>query len=415
MSTFPNADENVLSIIEESDWGVIPTTPVWKEARITGENLKAELSKNQSAELNPNADITNIFPTKGGAGGDVNLELSGDNFFDLLLEHSLRSAFDAFGVMKASTLNKSLSAEKRIKVDASYFYKRYTGLRVNSLAVDLAADSESAITGTVSFMGRSEVNDTVIETGATYAPASTQLPFYMPEVRNLKITGSDITGNRCFRTFSFTINNNVREQQGKCTDVVVYPDLNAKGIAYGKREVTIDLALYFTDLKFSEAFQNNTFFELEYIISNGTQGYKLTFHKVMLREEEAPTEGTNSDVIENMSGQALYDTTAGTVLTIEKIGSLAASAGIKFTGTGAQAGTYYTDGTQEGGQNVYYSLDGLYGLWYDGVNYSITTVADVGTGATEYFYIAGTTPTGAFTVGVDGTGTLTGAAYDPTA
>jgi hypothetical protein len=79
-------------------------------------------------------------------------------------------------------------------------------------------------------------------------------------------------------------------------------------------------------------------------------------------------------------------------------------------------GTYYYDGsTQENSENVYFSLNGNYAIWYDGTDTVVTPADEVGAAVTTYFNVlTSTDPTGTW-VAVTGTGTLTGAAYDPTA
>jgi len=421
MATFSNADDGKISAIVEATWGTTPTTPAFTRARVTGFGLVSAISKVVSAELNSNAAVSDVFPTSGGVNGDVNLEMTYGALPHLFLEHALRGTFNAYGILKAGVQTKSLSWEQDLLVDTTHFYKYFSGCRVNSFALNLDAGAEAAIAGTLNFMGKTETLAVAAISGSTYVSANTEQPMFMPEVRALTVTGSGLTSVLCFSNFSFTVNNNCRSQQGKCTDTVSYPDLSAKGIGYGRREITLQLAAYFINLELATIFQANTRFSISYIISNGDVGYKVTFPKVKLMEEGTPFEGNNSDVVENVAAQALYDATEATDMIIERIDNLDTDAGVTVTSavTPTPAGvlaTFYKNGATEGSQPVYVSALGTYAIWYDGGNTIITSYADIGEAVpTILFTVAGTTVTATYAAGAGGTGTVIVSAYDPTA
>ena len=418
--SFANADDGKIAAIQETTWGTIPENPGFTRARVTGFGMKSSIAKVVSAELNPNAAVADVFPVSGGVEGDVNLEITYGALEHIFWEHALRGSFDAYGILKAGVASKSLAWEQDYLVDTTHYFKYFSGCRVNSFAVNLDAGAQNAITATLNMIGKVETLASAALTGATYAAANTQQPMFMPEVRALKVTGDGISGTLCFSNLSFTINNNCRQQQGKCTNTTDYPDLSAKGTGYGRREITLQLSAYFVGLALATIFQANTSFSVSYIISNGTVGYKVTFPRVKLMENGAPFEGNSSDVIDTIAAQALYDSTSLTDMIVERIDNLATSAGVKATSSAATPvgvlATYYKNGGTQNDEPVYVSILGDYAIWYDGANTIITSVADIGSATPSIlFTLAGSTVTGTYTAGAGGTGTVVIAAYDPTA
>lgn len=410
---FAEASNARLSFIEESTWGTTPASPDYQRMRFVSESLAPTLDFTTSEEITPSASVTDTFPTGAGAGGDVPYEMSYGPEMITLIEHALRASMTAFGIIKGSDEKKSLTFHKELVIDDSNSaFFNYAGCRVDSWSVDLTVDNNSPIGGTFGILGKEETH-TDSDDANSYVAANTNPIFSMPHLRGIAVTS--IAGDICFSDLSFTIENNLRAQQGKCTNTTTYPDLQSKGIGYGQRNITGNMNAFLANLNIYDEFKSFGEFSLSFVMTDGTRGFKVTFPRIKITEGSAPAEGNDSDVVQPFAYQALYDETEGTDIIVEAIGNIATDAGYQATGTSGQVGNYYDSGLTENGQAVYHSVDGQYALWYDGVNYSCTTVADVGTGATEYFYINSTDPEGAYSVGADGSGTFTTAAYDPLA
>jgi len=422
MSIAADGSASTIALVPEVTWGVTPATPEFTKIRSTGNSLMGTLAKTQSEELTEQAAVTDVIPTQGGSEGDINFEPSYGTFMDIFLQHSLRGVFDEFGILKGGSLEQSFTAERIIPVDGVPNYFRYQGTRAGTLAITLDAEATSPIAGTLSTMGKAETVSPNPVAGATYVAANTNTVMSMPELRTLYVEIEGVPKTACFKTLSFTINNNLRSQQGKCTDVTTFPDILAKGVGYGRREISLDVVYYFTDSDFATMFQNNTDGLFSYILTDGTHGYKITFPRAKIQESTIPIEGNSSDVTQNMTVMALLDSTEGTDVIVEKIGNLAAFAGIKLTGTTPDPdfqGTFYKDGTQNDGKDIYVGLDGTEAIWWSTADlaWTVTLFADIGTFpvAEGWENTNAADPTGAFAIIGTATGDLTGADYDPSA
>lgn len=415
-----DASSSLISFIEETTWGTIPTTPVMKSIRQTGNGLTPSLNKAISDEITPSASIGDVVITSGGAEGDVNFEPSYGEWFDTVLEHIFRAGFDGFGILKGSNGSKSMTLERIINVATTPFYFRYPGCRTNTLEITLDATSTSPITATVNVMGKTELTGTAILSGETYVPANTNPVMSMPELRHLYVEINGVSKTACFTTLTLNANNNLRTQQGKCTATTTYPDNTAKGEGYGRRELTLAVGYYFTDLDYTTMFTANTSGLFRFVLSDGVRGYLITLPRCKIMDSSIPIEGNNTDVIQNMTVQALYDSSNQTEIIIEKIGNLAVDAGIKLTGTSPSpndAGTYYKNGAMHNSKAVYASGAGTKAIWWStiGSKWYVTTYATIGTVPTlGWSNATALAPTGAFVAVGAATGTLSGESYAPT-
>jgi hypothetical protein len=320
-----DASNSTIAFIDEATWGTTPASPALQSIRQTGNGLTPTLNKAVSDEISADAAVTDVIPTSGGAEGDINFEPSYGEWVDGTFEHALRDDFTTFGIAKGGNDYKSMFIERTIYSGATPYYFRYGGSRANSLAYTFDAEATSPITATFNVMSKSEETDTSIVSGATYVAANTNPVMSMPELRELNAEIDGVSKTACYKTLNVTINNNIRMQQGKCTDTTAFPDLTAKGAGYGRREITVDVAYYFNDLDYATMFQQNQSGSLSWIMTDGTRGYKITLPNIKILESSIPIEGNDADVVQTMTVQALYDSTEGTDIIVEKIGNIGAS------------------------------------------------------------------------------------------
>ena len=425
---FAESSNARLSFIEEVTWGTTPAED-FQRMRFKGTTLAATLDFTTSEEITPSASVTDVIPTGAGAGGDISYELSYGPELITLIEHAVRGTMDAFGIIKGSDDKKSLSVCKELVIDAvnSAFFL-YQGARMNSWSVDLTVDGNTPIGGTFNLTAKGEEHSDADPTTASYDAANSNPVFSMPHLRGVAVTG--IAGAVCFSDLSFTVENNLRAQNGKCTDTTVYPDLASKGIGYGQRNITGNVNAYLANLNIYDEYKTFGEFSLSFIMSDGVRAFKVTMPRIKITDGSAPAEGNDSDVLQPFTYQALYDTTEETDVIIEAIESIETDAGIKVTGVAPVPdwqGTFYDDGTLNDLKPVYKSVGYTAAeatepsaIWWSTADsaWTITAYSDIGTFPTTGGWWENATagaPTGAFSVGGTATGTLSGAAYNPLA
>lgn len=418
---FAEASNARLGFVEEATWGTTPATPAIQRLRFKSESLAATLDFTTSEEITPAAAVTDIIPTGAGAGGDASYELSYGSEMITMIEHALRGTMDADGIIKASDAKKSMTLHKELVIDESNSaFFTYPGARVSTWSVDLAVDGNTPIGGTLNFLAKGEDEETT-DLADSYVAANENPVFSMPHLRGVAVT--DIAGDICFSDLSFTVENTLRAQNGKCTNTSTFPDLDSKGIGYGQRQITGNMNAYLANLNIYEKFKSFGTFSLSFLMTDGTRGFKVTMPKVKITEGSTNAEGNDSDVLQPFAYQALYDTVLGTDMIVQAIGNIGTDKAVKITDTGSAApaaavGTYYATGATENSEDVLASVDGNYAIWFDGTDTVLTDLDQVGEAVPSavYFERGGSAdPTGSYTAGADGTGSISGASYDPLA
>jgi len=362
---FVDASDSLLAIIEETDWGTTPSTPAFKRLRFTGEGLGANVESIKSNEIDPDASVKDLVQSGGGATGDFNFELSFGAEFDLILELAMRGDFDAATqILKAGSTKKSATIEKKLSNGTDDYYFRYAGSRVNSLALNITADQ--IIGGTVAIQGKSESLAAAIISGATYAVPNTNPVMSVSNVRAIVFVGFE--NEVVFSDMSFTLNNNLRTQRGFSTATTSFPDLDAKGIGMGQREVTGNLTAFFSNSELYTKFISGGEFSLSFVLSDGTNGYCVTFPRVKFQTAKSNAGGNNSDVQQAMTWQATKHTSIGTDMLVFKLPL--AALGLTVTAEGDPllmnvAGEYVlASGTAGETTAVYVRRDGMFVLKY---------------------------------------------------
>lgn len=212
-------------------------------------------------------------------------------------------------VIKAATLRngttlKSFSMEVAF-ADVTKF-KSFTGMRVNTLALNLTVGE--ILTGVLGLMGKGMVlgNTTIGTGGPTAAPtndvlnAVTNVPFIMEG-------GALFAGK--LKDFSINLNNNLRQQKAVGT-------LGNVGIGTGRAVVTGKLTAYFEGAAndFYSKYLVGTETSLSFRISDAAGNpYILTLPRVKLTKGELTAGAADQDVMASIDFQALrhptYDMT----------------------------------------------------------------------------------------------------------
>lgn len=94
---FASSSVEQLGYIQETTFGVTPTTGNYKKLRMTGESLAYEISKESSEEINDSRTVSSMIPVSASASGGLEAEISYAEY-DPLIAAVLQSDFAVFGV-----------------------------------------------------------------------------------------------------------------------------------------------------------------------------------------------------------------------------------------------------------------------------------------------------------------------------
>lgn len=312
-----NTSEATISLVEESTWGVIPTSPAWQRFRMTGETLTYEKETVTSEEISPNADVIDEIPVGASGSGAINFELSfGDDDTGLILAHALRGSWgagtanDDLEDLETGLEQKSLASEVLFETGATDHYSWHSGLVVNTL--NLAFEERQIVKGSVELIGKGETNGTAAKSGATYAAPNTGRPMAAPNVGSITVAG--VSGTVYYKTLSFTLNNN-------CAARSALGSIDAIGIRYGRREIEINMSAYFdeTSAALYALFVAGTPAALSWVATD-TAGneYQFSIPRAVFKTGRRNASANNEDVVAELSCRALYDSTAGYSMRIRR-------------------------------------------------------------------------------------------------
>lgn len=142
----------------------------------------------------------------------------------------------------------------------------------------------------------------------TYVEKSTNAIMKFAELRNVIFT--NVLGTKCVDDLSFTIDNQVEAQDGMCTGNLIkdFPNYKAITIARGEREVKGNFTSYFYNNELSKLRHYGQHFYLEFIISNGIQGYRVILPRAIFDGgDPQATNASDVSVRENFTYVATVD------------------------------------------------------------------------------------------------------------
>lgn len=300
-----DSSQTRLSYIPEVTYGVTPTTPVFKNLRMTGESLAPALQYVSSNEIRPDRNIADMVRVGQEAGGDINFELSYGTFDDLL--ESLMFSTWATNVLKNGVTRKSFTVEKTFVAGSNQFH-RYPGAIVNSMSLSMRA--KEIVTGSFNLMCKTTTSAQAIIAGATYTPANSNPVINAANnFASLAITGG---GTVELMSLSLNMTNNLEQQP-------VLGQVASRGIRAGQFVVTGEFEAYFESQELFELYLADTAADLTFALG-GTSTLKYTFlvPKIKMTAVQVSADGNNQDVMARVSFQAYYDATQTAALRITR-------------------------------------------------------------------------------------------------
>lgn len=185
-------------------------------------------------------------------------------------------------------------------------FSAFVGCVPNSLAITAAANS--VITGSVDFIGKTANNMATATVATTFSAAETNdVMNAVANVGNI-LEGSTLAAVGAgifFQELSFTVNNNVRGLPGIGT-------LGYVDIGVGAVDVTGTLNAYFENETLYNKYVNATATGLSFKVEdNAGNAYVFTFPRIKFITAPLPIPGRNTDIMQNMTWQAIRHATYG--------------------------------------------------------------------------------------------------------
>jgi hypothetical protein len=307
MPSFGATNDLIVSHVLETTMGVTPANPVMNRLRVNGETLGPNVTFDETDEINPNYDLTDLILTGSSAGGSIPFDFAKSAAFDMVLEAVLRGTWTA-GVLKAGIVRRSYSLEKSFLAGGSRKYMKFLGLRYGGITLTGSVGGKT--TGTIDAMALSAIPGTtsIVGTGSVTEPAETRI-LSMVDVTVFTITGDTLP--LIMTGFTLGIQNNLRMNQG-------HGQVAGYDIQYGMREVTFTFDAYFESWEQMDKMLNRTNSNVSMTITDGTNTYLVRLPKLRYRNVTADAEGNNADMMQTIEGRGLIDATLATSLQITR-------------------------------------------------------------------------------------------------
>lgn len=310
-----------LCYLAESSWNVPPelaaATP--QILRHTGnDSFSHNIENIVSSELRSDRNIPGVTQASKSCSGGFNFEFSYGTFDDLI-ESALYSSWST-DVIENGTTESSFMIEKGMLDIAEYF--AYTGMVVNQWSLNLSAGQ--IVTGSFEFVGGWPVEDgaaipvsiatnqqTAYAGGSYVAATTTDVFNAIGNVATLQYDGSDF--GAYVSDLSFTVNNNVRSINAVSYD-------RAVDVVAGKCDITGSMNLYFADDTIYDDFiAGSSGIELTFTLTDAAgNDYTFLFPEIKLESDTVNSGGSDSDVMENISWRAIYDSGEDSMIKITR-------------------------------------------------------------------------------------------------
>lgn len=341
-----------ISIAREAAYGVPSTTPAdWYELPIVNEGIAANVATTLSALIDPTRQVKDSILQNITAEGSIDSELVICPALEILLESAMsKLKTNATGAnspvvaedpanmqqLLVSDSQLSFTIQKRFPDpvnDGDFLYQVITGCVANTFSV--TTSPSEAVTWNTGLMGKEFIEGVTGETGlgeaanisvpvatATPTPVTDPVVLRAAEAVNLEFGiapfNGDTISTRCFGAFAFNINNNYRGIQ--CIGT-----LGNKNVAIGRCEVDLSATVHLRDNKILETLLAQSEHSLNFRVQNPkTAGVGASFEgmfaaffpRMKIASDSVVAGGTGTDVVNEMTMNALYDSTSLTTLTL---------------------------------------------------------------------------------------------------
>lgn len=299
-----------MGFIVESAYGATPATPALADIRHTACSLGLSKSSLESAEIRQDRQIAHFRHGNKSVSGDIGIELSYGSFDDFL-EAVMGGTWDtdtpSAGIdqLQVGTTRRSFTVERKFNNLAVLEYHRYTGLEVNTFNLSVAPDA--IVSGSFGCIAQDYAIDTAIISGATYPAASTTEPFD-------SFSGTITEGGSAIATVTSI---ELTLENGLAPLFVVGSALTDRP-SISKSRVTGTLGVFFQSKALLDKFINETSSNLVFVLTDPDGNtYDFTLPNIKYTGGQPDVSG-DGEVTLSMPFTALYDSTEGSNITIER-------------------------------------------------------------------------------------------------
>ena len=298
-----SADGTRLAIVKMTgNPPVVPATPTFITARMTGESVAYAPTSTTSGELDPSGQVRDSIITGGATTGDVNFEVSDNDFLDEALGAVFGGLWVADELLPDLLLPMYLVEKTFPSIPAvgSSSYHRFEDSVFTNLTLNNTPGSP--VTGSAGISGGVLSLGTAIIAGATY-PDSGDAPVLSPADVTIAMDAWGATS--CFGTLTMNFDNGAR-------GIECIGTLGTASQVRGRFNCTIEAEAYYSnDAPLQSLLDQDSFpVMVEMSDSLGAPIYTFEFPKCKLTAAPVVAGGTDTDVVVALSIQALYDATA---------------------------------------------------------------------------------------------------------
>ncbi len=301
-----DTSDSSMAFIAEATYGVTPATPAFKGLRFLSETLSQSVDTLVSNEIRTDATVADVRRSTVQCSGEIQFELAAEPNFQDLMAAALRGAWTA-NVAKGGVLKPSYTFERKIIGAATTTYMRFLGCRVESLSLNIVPDQ--LVTGSLGVTGASHATATAVITGATYTAAGTQAVMAGADITAIALSG---VAGVDYMSATLNITNNLRVQRKLGTT-------SARGVGYGRRQITGEIQAYFEDVTAYNTFINDSVPSLTFTVTNGGQNYQFNIPKIRITSGEVPNDGNDNDFMVKLGYQAIFDSGISSDIQITRV------------------------------------------------------------------------------------------------
>ena len=290
--------------VKEASSGVTPTNPTLSVFRTTKSGLDINITALQSEEIRDDAEIADFRLGTRHVEGTVTGELSYGTFDDLIAA-ALRGDWTT-GTVKGGITRQSFTFVDYNADIEDLPYTVYRGCEVNTMTINVSAAAMTTIE--FGIIGRTMEQMIALPAGWTISNRTTTSP--MDGFSGALMSNGEVIN--VITEMQVQLENGIEPRFVVGSKYTIKP--GAK-----RRDTTGTMTAYFEDNALRLAYLNELEQRIVLQISDGNAGntYEITLPRVKFTEAPRPVDG-EGDIMQNLSYQALLDSTEKTSIKIER-------------------------------------------------------------------------------------------------